>query len=41
MFGCLQKKDFEDLEDLRVYFLLYFVIAGDSSCITTMYYLLL
>jgi hypothetical protein len=37
----LKKKDFEDLEDLVVSFRLYFVIAGDSLCISTMYYLLL
>jgi hypothetical protein len=37
----MEKKDFEDLEDLVVSFRLYFVIAGDSLCISTMYYLLL
>jgi hypothetical protein len=36
-----KKKEFEDLEDLVVSFRLYFVIAGDSLCISTMYYLLL
>jgi hypothetical protein len=36
-----KKKEFEDLEDLLVSFRLYFVIAGDSLCISTMYYLLL
>jgi hypothetical protein len=36
-----KKKEFEDLEDLLVSLRLYFVIAGDSLCIFTMYYLLL
>jgi hypothetical protein len=36
-----KKKEFEDLEDLLVSFRLYFVIAGDSLYISTMYYLLL
>jgi hypothetical protein len=36
-----KKKEFEDLEYLLVYFRFYFVIIGDSSCIYTMYYLLL
>jgi hypothetical protein len=36
-----KKKEFEDLEDLVVSFRLYFVIAEDSLCISTMYYLLL
>jgi hypothetical protein len=36
-----KKKEFEDLEDLLISFRLYFVIAGDSLCISTMYYLLL
>jgi hypothetical protein len=36
-----KKKEFEDLEDLLVSFRLYFVIAGDSLCISTMYYLFL
>jgi hypothetical protein len=36
-----KKKFFEDLEDLLVYFRLYFVIVKDNSCISTMYYLLL
>jgi hypothetical protein len=35
------KKKFEDLEDLLVSFRLYFVIAGDSFCISIIYYLLL
>jgi hypothetical protein len=50
LFGCLLKnvrlyhgkrKYFEDLKDLLVSFRLYFVIAEDSLCISTMYYLLL
>jgi hypothetical protein len=36
-----KKKKFEDLKDLLVSFKLNFVIAGDSLCISTMYYLLL
>jgi hypothetical protein len=36
-----KKKEFEDLEDLLVSFRLYFVIVKDSSCNSTMYYLLL
>jgi hypothetical protein len=36
-----KKKKFEDLEDLLVSFRLYFVIARDSLCISTMHYLLL
>jgi hypothetical protein len=36
-----KKKEFEDLEDLLVSFRLYFVMDKDSSCISTMYYLLL
>ena len=36
-----KKKKFEDLADLLVSFKLYFVIAEDSLCIFTMYYLLL
>jgi hypothetical protein len=36
-----KKKKFEDLEGLLVSFRLYFVIARDSLCISTMYYLLL
>jgi hypothetical protein len=36
-----KKKEFEDLEDLLVSFRLYFVIVTDSSCNSTMYYLLL
>jgi hypothetical protein len=36
-----KKKKFEDIKDLLVFFRLYFVIVKDSSCISTMYYLLL
>jgi hypothetical protein len=36
-----KKKEFEDLEDLLVFFRLYFVIVKDSSCNSTIYYLLL
>jgi hypothetical protein len=36
-----KKKEFEDLKDLLVSFRLYFIIIGDSLCISTMYYLLL
>jgi hypothetical protein len=36
-----KKKEFEDLEDLLVSFRLYFVIVKDSSCNSTVYYLLL
>jgi hypothetical protein len=36
-----KKKEFEDLEDLLLSFGLYFVIVEVSSCISTMYYLLL
>jgi hypothetical protein len=36
-----KKKEFEDLKNLLVSFRLYFVIARDSLCISTMYYLLL
>jgi hypothetical protein len=36
-----KKKEFEDLKNLLVSFRLYFVIAGDGSYISTMYYLLL
>jgi hypothetical protein len=36
-----KKKEFENLEDLLIYFRLYFVIAGDALYISTMYYLLL
>jgi hypothetical protein len=36
-----KKKEFEDLKDLLVSFRLYFVIVKDSSCNSTMYYLLL
>jgi hypothetical protein len=36
-----KKKEFEDLEDLLISFRLYFVIAGDTLYISTMYYLLL
>jgi hypothetical protein len=35
-----KKKDFEDLDDLLVSFLLCLVIAEDNSCIFTMYYFL-
>jgi hypothetical protein len=37
----LKKKEFEDLEDLVVSFRFCFVIIGDGSCISTVYYLLL
>jgi hypothetical protein len=37
-----RKEDFDDLEDLHVfYFILYFIIIEESSCISTMYRLLL
>jgi hypothetical protein len=36
-----KKKKFEDLKHLLVCFRLYFVIVKDSSCNSTMYYLLL
>jgi hypothetical protein len=36
-----KKKEFKDLEDLLVSFKLYFVIVKDSSCNSTIYYLLL
>jgi hypothetical protein len=36
-----KKKEFEDLENLLVSFIFYFVIVKDSSCNSTMYYLLL
>ena len=36
-----KKKEFEDIEDLLFSFWLYFVIVEVSSCIYTMYYLLL
>jgi hypothetical protein len=36
-----KKIEFEDLNDLMIYFRIYFVIARDSLCISTMYYLLL
>jgi hypothetical protein len=36
-----KKKEFEDLEDLLISFRLYFVIAEDSLCISTIYYLFL
>jgi hypothetical protein len=36
-----KKKEFEDLEDVLVSSRLYFVIVDVSSCISTMYYLLL
>jgi hypothetical protein len=35
-----KKNDYEDLDDLLVSFKPHFVIAEDSSCIFTMYYLL-
>jgi hypothetical protein len=34
-----KKNDYEDLDDLLVFFRLCFVIAEDSSCIFTVYYL--
>jgi hypothetical protein len=37
----LRKKTFEDLDDLLLYFRLYFVIAKDSSCIFALYFQLL
>jgi hypothetical protein len=37
-----KKKEFKDIEDLLVSFILYFIIVKDTSCISTMYsYLLL
>jgi hypothetical protein len=36
-----KKKGFEDLKDLLISFRLYFLIARDRLCISTMYYLLL
>jgi hypothetical protein len=36
-----KKKEFEDFKDLLVSFRLYFVIVEVSSCISTIYYLLL
>jgi hypothetical protein len=36
-----KKKEFEDLKKLVISFKLYFVIAENSLCISTMYYLLL
>jgi hypothetical protein len=36
-----RKKEFEDLKNLLVSFRIYFVIVKNSSCISTMYYLLL
>jgi hypothetical protein len=35
----IEEEEFEDLEDLLVSFRLYFVIVKDSSCNSTMYYL--
>jgi hypothetical protein len=35
-----KKNDYEDLDDLLVFFRLHIIIAKDSSCIFTMYYLL-
>ena len=40
-YKIVKKKQCEDLEDLLVSFRLYFVIAGVSLCMSTMYYLLL
>jgi hypothetical protein len=37
----MAEKEFEDLKDLLVSFELYFIIVEVSSCIFTMYYLLL
>jgi hypothetical protein len=36
-----KKNNFEDLDDLLVFFRLWFVVAEDSSYIFTIYYLLL
>jgi hypothetical protein len=36
-----KKKEFEDLKDLLVSFRFYFIIIKNSSCISTIYYLLL
>jgi hypothetical protein len=36
-----KKKEFKDLKDLLISFRLYFIITGDSLCISTIYYLLL
>jgi hypothetical protein len=36
-----KKKEFEDLENFLFFFRFYFVIAGESLCISTMYYLVL
>jgi hypothetical protein len=36
-----KKKEFEDFKDLVVSFRLYFIIAEDNLCISTIYYLLL
>jgi hypothetical protein len=36
-----KKKECEYLNDLLVYFIIYFVIVGVNSCISTMYYVLL
>jgi hypothetical protein len=36
-----KKKELENLEDLLISFRLYFIIAGDSLCISIIYYLLL
>jgi hypothetical protein len=36
-----KKKEFEDLKDLFISFRLYFIIAGESLCISTIDYLLL
>jgi hypothetical protein len=37
----LKKKEYEDLKDLLVSFRFYFINVKDSSCISTIYYLLL
>jgi hypothetical protein len=36
-----KKKEFKDLKNLLISFRLYFVIVKDSSCNSTIYYLLL
>jgi hypothetical protein len=46
LFGCLlknasKKKELKDLKNLLISFRLYFLVVGDSLCISTMYYLLL
>jgi hypothetical protein len=37
----MEEERVEDLENLLVSFRFYFIIAEDSLCISTMYYLLL